>query len=82
MPLGKGRIETAPPPPREFAGPVLVSDAALEEQRVIESVRAGNQEAFGVLVQRYLPRALALAMRILRHHEDAEDLVQDAFLSA
>jgi RNA polymerase sigma-70 factor (ECF subfamily) len=82
MPLGKGRSETAPPPPREFAGPVLVSDAALEEQRVIESVRAGNQEAFGVLVQRYLPRALALAMRILRHHEDAEDLVQDAFLSA
>jgi RNA polymerase sigma-70 factor, ECF subfamily len=82
MPLGKGRIDTAPPPPRDFAGPVLVSDAALEEQRVIELVRAGNQEAFGVLVQRYLPRALALAMRILRHHEDAEDLVQDAFLSA
>jgi RNA polymerase sigma-70 factor (ECF subfamily) len=82
MPLGKGRIDTAPPPPRDFAGPVLVSDAASDEQRVIESVRAGNQEAFGVLVQRYLPRALALAMRILRHHEDAEDLVQDAFLSA
>lgn len=82
MPLGKGRIETAPPPPREFAGLILVCDAALEEQRLIESVRAGDREAFGALVQRYLPRALALAMRILRHHEDAEDLVQDAFLSA
>ncbi|MDB4876631.1 MAG: polymerase sigma factor, sigma-70 family [Gemmatimonadetes bacterium] len=69
-------------PQREFLRPVLLSDAAVEEQRIIESIRDGNTAAFGQLIERYLPRALGLAMRILRHHEDAEDLVQDAFLSA
>ena len=81
-PLGSGRTETAQASPREFLRPVLVSDAALEEQRLIESIRAGNNSSLGLLVERYLPRALALATRILRHREDAEDLVQDAFLSA
>ncbi|HEY4217903.1 MAG TPA: sigma-70 family RNA polymerase sigma factor [Gemmatimonadaceae bacterium] len=69
-------------PAREFLRPVLVSDEALDEQRLIESVKAGDRDAFGALVTRYLPRALSLGMRILRHREDAEDLVQDAFLSA
>jgi RNA polymerase sigma-70 factor (ECF subfamily) len=69
-------------PAREFLRPVLVSDAALEEQRLIESVKSGDSAAFGALITRYLPRALSLGMRILRHREDAEDLVQDAFLSA
>ncbi len=72
----------APAPAREFLRPVLVSDAVLDEQRLIESVRSGDSAAFGALVTQYLPRSLALAMRILRHREDAEDLVQDAFLSA
>lgn len=45
-------------------------------------VRSGERDAFGELVERYLQRAMALAMRLLRHREDAEDLVQDAFLSA
>jgi RNA polymerase sigma-70 factor (ECF subfamily) len=83
-PLGSGRMESAKAaaPQREFLRPVLVSDAALEEQRLIESIRAGNAAAFGQLVERYLPRALALANRILHHREDAEDLVQDAFLAA
>jgi RNA polymerase sigma-70 factor (ECF subfamily) len=45
-------------------------------------VRAGDPAAFDVLVRRYLSRAYAVAYRILGHREDAEDLVQDAFLSA
>jgi RNA polymerase sigma-70 factor (ECF subfamily) len=72
----------APAPPREFLRPVLISDAVLEEQRLIERIHQGDRAAFGILVERQLPRALALATRILRHREDAEDLVQDAFLSA
>jgi RNA polymerase sigma-70 factor (ECF subfamily) len=64
------------------AGPVLVTDQAAAEQCLIERARKGDAEAFGVLVEGYLPRALRLAMRVLRQREDAEDLVQDAFLSA
>jgi RNA polymerase sigma-70 factor (ECF subfamily) len=83
-PLGSGRSETvqADAPSREFPRPVLVSDAAVAEQRLLELIRQGDRAAFGVLVQGYLPRAMALATRILRNREDAEDLVQDAFLSA
>jgi RNA polymerase sigma-70 factor (ECF subfamily) len=84
MPLRTDRTDTVEEtaPQRDLLRPVLVSDSASEEQRLIESVRSGDSAAFGVLVTQYLPRALSLAMRILRHREDAEDLVQDAFLSA
>jgi len=34
------------------------------------------------LVDRHIERATRVAMRITRHREDAEDIVQDAFLSA
>jgi RNA polymerase sigma-70 factor (ECF subfamily) len=83
-PLGSGRTASAKPvaQPREFLRPVLVSDEAAEEQRVIELVKTGDRAAFGLLVERHLPRAMAVAMRVLRHREDAEDLVQDAFLLA
>jgi RNA polymerase sigma-70 factor (ECF subfamily) len=52
------------------------------DRDLLERVRSGERDAFGSIVGRYLPRAMALAMRLLRHREDAEDLVQDAFLAA
>ncbi|MGH7690441.1 MAG: RNA polymerase sigma factor [Gemmatimonadaceae bacterium] len=53
-----------------------------EEREWLRRVRQGDREAFGLLVARHLDRALALAVRLLHHREDAEDLVQDAFLAA
>lgn len=84
QPLGSGRTRATPANAStpQFSRPVLVTDAGLEEQRVLEAVRGGDSSAFGLLVDRYLSRAVALASRILRHREDAEDLVQDAFLLA
>lgn len=58
------------------------NDESDRERDLLTRVRAGEREAFGELVERYLQRAMALAMRLLRHREDAEDLVQDAFLAA
>lgn len=58
------------------------NDASDLDRELLARVRDGEREAFGQIVERYLPRAMALAMRLLRHREDAEDLVQDAFLSA
>src|SRR5437762_9469799 len=57
------------------------SDDSDLDRELLERVRTGERDAFGRLVERYLPRAMALAMRLLRHREDAEDLVQDAFRS-
>ncbi|MGW5852039.1 RNA polymerase sigma factor [Streptomyces sp. NPDC055254] len=43
---------------------------------------AGDEEAFAVLVRRHSGRLLALAQHLLGNRADAEDAVQEAFLSA
>lgn len=45
-------------------------------------VRNATKEAFGDLVERYYGLAYRVAFRMLRNVEDAEDAVQDAFISA
>jgi len=55
---------------------------AQDEGRLIERVREGDAQAFGELVQRYQRRAFAIAYRLLRHIQDAEDLVQESFIAA
>jgi RNA polymerase sigma-70 factor (ECF subfamily) len=52
-------------------------DAAL-----VDRVRAGDSTAFDALVQAYMRQAFQLAYRVVGHREDAEDLVQEAFLAA
>ena len=52
-------------------------DAALLAQ-----LRAGDDAAFGALVRRESGKLLAVARRILRSDEEAQDAVQDALLSA
>lgn len=53
-----------------------------EEAAIVRQVRNGDVEAFDALVRRYLRRAYSVAYRLLGHREDAEDLVQEAFLTA
>lgn len=81
-----GMRDTSTAPARsDFSRASLVlrtNDDSDRERELLTRVRNGERDAFGELVERYLPRAIALAMRLLRHREDAEDLVQDAFLSA
>lgn len=43
---------------------------------------AGDPEAFGVLVDRYVPACRRMARVVLRDDHDADDAVQDALLSA
>lgn len=56
--------------------------AFAEEAAILARVQRGDVAAFDVVVRRYLRRAFAIAYRVLGHREDAEDLVQDAFLTA
>jgi RNA polymerase sigma-70 factor, ECF subfamily len=60
------------------AGPPDDSD----EPALVERVQQGDTEAYAVLVRRHLPRGHRIAWRVLRHREDAEDAVQEAFLRA
>jgi RNA polymerase sigma-70 factor (ECF subfamily) len=52
------------------------------EAAAIERVLAGDAEAFAPLVRRYLRPAHTIATRLLGNPQDAEDLVQEAFLTA
>jgi RNA polymerase sigma-70 factor (ECF subfamily) len=53
-----------------------------EEAALLARLRSGDDEAFAAWVRRESPRLLAVARRILRNDEEANDAVQDAFLSA
>src|SRR4029078_7884631 len=55
---------------------------AEDEGQLIERIRAGDQQAFGELVQQYQRRAFAIAYRLLHHVQEPEDLVQDRFIAA
>lgn len=52
-----------------------------DDQRLVERAQAGDFDAFEALVSKYERRAYALALRIVRHAHDAEEVVQQTFLS-
>jgi RNA polymerase sigma-70 factor, ECF subfamily len=66
----------------ESGTPARAPAAAPDERALVERVRRGETEAFGALVDAHLERAYRVAHRLLGHHEDAEDVVQDALLAA
>jgi len=53
---------------------------SLEDAELVEQVRAGRTEAYGVLVRKYQDRLFNTCWRICGHLEDARDLTQEAFL--
>jgi RNA polymerase sigma-70 factor, ECF subfamily len=54
----------------------------LRERELVLRVQQGDTEAFDGLVRAHLRRARAIAGRLMGHPEDADDLVQEAFLRA
>lgn len=52
------------------------------ENDLVQRAKAGDVGAFSQLVNRYERRILRLAKRITQNEEDAEDVLQDAFLKA
>jgi RNA polymerase sigma-70 factor, ECF subfamily len=52
-----------------------------DEPALVERVRRGEPAAFDALVTRYMRRAFGVAYRLLGNREDAEDLVQETFMT-
>ncbi len=55
---------------------------SIPDAELVRRAKAGELAAFEALANRYEQRVYALARRILRHPQDAEDVTQQAFLSA
>jgi RNA polymerase sigma-70 factor (ECF subfamily) len=62
--------------------PTASNSQAFDEAAVVERARSGDQQAFGELVHQYERKIYRLAMNITRNEEDAEDVLQEAFLKA
>jgi RNA polymerase sigma-70 factor (ECF subfamily) len=63
-----------------MGGAALPAAEAPADADVVQRAREGDHAAFRVLVERYQGRAYGLALRVLRDEDQAQDVVQDAFL--
>lgn len=54
----------------------------LTDEEIIARVKAGDEEAFDQVIDRYGPRLYQTACAILGSHHDAEEVVQDALVKA
>jgi RNA polymerase sigma-70 factor (ECF subfamily) len=52
----------------------------IDDQGLIDACRAGKTEAYGVLVRRYQDRLYPTVLRLAGCAEDAQDVLQEAFL--
>ncbi len=59
-----------------------VGQPANEETKLVDAARGGDVGAFEQLVKRYDRNVFRIAQHITQNREDAEDVVQDAFLKA
>ena len=62
--------------------PTTSIPAGFDESALVAQAKAGDQSAFSELVRRYERKIYRLAKNITRNDEDAEDVLQDAFLKA
>ena len=61
---------------------VVDADGALDEVAVVRAVLAGDREAYRVLVERESPSVIRTCYRVLGDLHEAEDVAQEAFVTA
>ena len=54
----------------------------LDDRKLVERAREGDQMAFRALVERYKKKVYAVAMDMTGDHHEAEDISQDVFMKA
>src|ERR1700676_3445817 len=75
--LGVQRIVSATDP-KPLTSTVVRDD----EAQLVSAAKAGNTSAFEELVNRYERKIFRLGMNITQNREDAEDVMQEAFLKS
>jgi RNA polymerase sigma-70 factor (ECF subfamily) len=74
-------LDHEPPASLEYPAKTGLPDSD-HETALLSQAQSGDKEAFVALLSRYLHSLHALALRITRSHEQAEDTVQEAILKA
>ena len=77
--LGAGK-RVVPDPARETEQTIDLQH--VDDETLVARVQHGDAAAFDVLVQRYKERLYATVYHMTSNHEDANDLVQEAFIKA
>lgn len=62
--------------------PTAALATELDDDALLERMKADDSEAYRILVERHVDRAYALALRTLRNSADAEDVAQEALVKA
>ncbi len=57
-------------------------EAALQELALVDAAKGGDVQAFEQLIKKYDRNVFRIAQHITQNREDAEDVLQDAFLKA
>lgn len=61
---------------------IVQAETALVHEDLIDQCRLGSERAHYELYQRYSKAMFNICLRMMRNREEAEDLLQDAFVSA
>jgi RNA polymerase sigma-70 factor (ECF subfamily) len=61
---------------------LAVNETACDDLDLVHASKGGDVSAFEELVKRYDRKLLRIAQNLMRNREDAEDVVQEAFLKA
>ncbi len=62
--------------------PIKATSFVVEERDLVRRAQEGDLRAFDELVRRFQERVYATVYHMTANHEDANDLVQEAFLKA
>ncbi len=74
-----GSVQQVSSPDAKPIAPALVRD---DESVLVKAAKSGDLNAFEELVNRYERKIFRLAQNITQNREDAEDVMQDAFLKS
>jgi RNA polymerase sigma factor (sigma-70 family) len=66
---------------RSFASGMVEDLSAARDRQLVRRIEGGDEEAFRSLFASYAPFAMALAVRVVRQTQLAEEIVQEAFLT-
>jgi RNA polymerase sigma-70 factor, ECF subfamily len=75
-------VHAAPPPDLTGAPQIELTEEAKAELELVNKARRGDGAAFSQLIRQYEGKIFRLAMNITQNREDAEDVLQEAFLKA